>query len=164
MDDQFMNFVLKEQINTIIKFSGSANDDVLKWLQDVEEIFDHAQLQSSHKYLAIQPYLIGAAAKWFRFNEPNIDDWSTFEVALLKAYQPTLEQTLLQLEQRQQAVGESVMEYYYDQIHLCRQADLNMSSSMIIHYLTKGLNTYLTPHVVRRHPATPNDFSSYCTR
>jgi hypothetical protein len=29
---------------------------------------------------------------------------------------------------------------------------------MIIHYLTKGLNTYLTPHVVRRHSATPNDF------
>jgi hypothetical protein len=158
MDEQFMNLVLKEQIKTIIKFSGSANEDVLKWLKDVEEIFDRAQLQSSHKYLAIQSYLIGSAAKWFRFNKANIDDWSTFKTALVKAYQPALEQTLLQLEQRKQSLGESVMEYYHDKINLCLQADPNMSSSMIIHYLTKGLDTYLISHVVRRRPATPNDF------
>jgi hypothetical protein len=158
MEEQFMNFVLKEQIKTIIKFSGSSQEDVRKWLENVEEIFDRAKLQPSQKYLAIQPYLIGAAAKWFRFNKSTIDDWSKFKVALVKDYQQTLEQTLLQLEQRDQAVGEAVMEYYYDKVNLCRQADPNMSSSLIIHYLTKGLNTYLIPHVVRRHPATPENF------
>ncbi|CAF3667070.1 unnamed protein product [Rotaria sp. Silwood1] len=50
------------------------------------------------------------------------------------------------------------MEYYYDKLHLCMQADPNMNSSMIIHYLTKGLNDSLVPHVIRRHPTTPNDF------
>ena len=62
------------------------------------------------------------------------------------------------MEQRYQLPDESVMEYYYDKIHLRTQADTNMSSSMIIHYLTKGLHDSLLSHVIRRHPATPNDF------
>ncbi|CAF4739364.1 unnamed protein product, partial [Rotaria magnacalcarata] len=28
----------------------------------------------------------------------------------------------------------------------------------IIHYLTKGLHDSLIAHVIRRHPATPNEF------
>jgi len=50
------------------------------------------------------------------------------------------------------------MEYYYDKMHLCLQADPNMSVSMMIHYLTKGLNDILIPHVIRRHPTSVNDF------
>jgi hypothetical protein len=102
--------------------------------------------------------LIDAAQKWFRFNKSNIPDWSSFKIAVVKAYQPSIHQALLKIEQRHQLPGESIMEYYYDKLHLCTQADPNMSSSMIIHYLTKGLNNLLLPHVIRRHPATPNDF------
>jgi hypothetical protein len=60
--------------------------------------------------------------------------------------------------QRLQLPHESVMEYYFDKIHLCLQADSNMKSSIIIHHLIKGLKQSLIPPVIRRHPSTPADF------
>ena len=52
------------------------------------------------------------------------------------------------------------MEYYYDKIQLCSQADPTMSPTMTIHHLMKGLKHTLIPHVVRRRPLTPADFLS----
>jgi hypothetical protein len=158
MEEQFMSTLAREQVKTLTKFSGSESEDVLHWLKHIEEVFDRALIQPSNKYLAIQSYLAGAALKWFRFNKSNIPDWSSFKVDIVKAYQPSIHQALLKMEQRHQLMGESVMEYYYDKLHLSMQADPNMSSSMLIHYLTKGLNDSLLPHVIRRHPTTPNDF------
>ncbi|CAF4590121.1 unnamed protein product, partial [Rotaria socialis] len=148
----------KEQIKRLAKFGGAHHEDVVKWLSDVEEVFTRAQLQPPNKLLAVQSYLIDSAEKWFRYNKSIILDWSTFKIAIVKAYQPSLHETLLRLEQRLQLCDESVMDYYHDKIHLCLQADSNMSSSMIIHYLTKGLKQSLIAHVVRRHPATPPEF------
>ncbi|CAF1510450.1 unnamed protein product [Rotaria magnacalcarata] len=158
MEAQFMSTLAKEQVKTLTKFSGSESEDVTQWLKHIEEVFDRALIQSSNKYLAIQSYLTDAALKWFRFNKTNMLDWSSFKIAIVQAYQPSIHQALLKMEQRTQLHGESVMEYYYDKLNLCVQADANMSSSMIIHYLTKGLHDSLIAHVIRRHPATPNEF------
>jgi hypothetical protein len=158
MEEQFMYTWAKEQIKNLPKFSGSAEEDVLKWLQDVEEVFDRAQIQPLNRFLAIQSYLVDPAAKWFRHNRSTISDWSMFRTELVKAYQPTLNVTLFKLEQRFQSPNESVMEYYYDKVRLCSQADSTMSPPMIIHHLTKGLKRSLLAHVVRRHPLTPAEF------
>ena len=158
MEEQFMHTLAKEQIKTLEKFGGGAHEDVVKWLQNMEEAFDRAQVQSSNKYSAIQWYLTDAAAKWFRHNKSIIPDWSTFKTELIKAYQPSLHQILLRMEQRQQLPEESVMEYYYDKIQLCLQADPHMSSAMIVHHLTKGLKHSLLTHMIRRHPSTPSEF------
>ncbi|CAF4504816.1 unnamed protein product, partial [Rotaria sp. Silwood2] len=82
----------------------------------------------------------------------------TFKLQILKVYRPSLDQTLLKMEQRQKLSNELVMEYYYDKLHLCLQTDPNMSPPMIIHYLIKGLNPSLISYVVRRHPSTPAEF------
>ena len=158
MEEQFMNTWAKEQIKNIPRFSGASDEDVTKWLHDVETIFERAAIQPANRYLAIQSYLIGAAAKWFRHNRSRILDWSTFNAELLKAYKPALNVTLFKLEQRFQTTEESVMEYYYDKIQLCSQADPTMSPTIIIHHLIKGLKPTLISHVVRRHPLTPAEF------
>lgn len=148
----------KEQVKNLPRFGGAPGEDVMLWLQQVEEVFNGAELQPTNKYTAVQSYLKDTALKWFRFNKSNIPDWSSFTTAIIKAYQPTLNETLVKLEKRYQLSDESVMEYHYDKLQLCLQADPNMSSSMIVHYLTKGLHDSLIPHVIRRHPTTPNDF------
>jgi Retrotransposon gag protein/Zinc knuckle len=158
MEEQFMNTWAKEQIKNLPRFSGSPDEDVIKWLHDVEAIFDRATIQPPNRYLAIQSYLVGAAAKWFRHNKPLIPDWLTFNTELLKSYKPALNVTLFKLEQRFQSADESVMEYYYDKLQLCSQADPTMSPTMIIHHLMKGLKPTLIAHVVRRRPTTPADF------
>ncbi|CAF5034799.1 unnamed protein product, partial [Rotaria socialis] len=45
-------------------------------------------------------YLVGVAAKWFRFNKMNIPDWSSFKIAIAQAYQPSFNRTLSVIEQR----------------------------------------------------------------
>ena len=62
------------------------------------------------------------------------------------------------MEQRQQLPDESVMEYYYDKLQLCLQADPHMSSAVIVHYLTRGLKHSLLAYVIRRYPSTPPEF------
>ena len=160
MEAQFMNTWTKEQIKNLPKFSGSSDEDVTKWLRDVDTIFDRATIQPPNRYIAIQSYLVGAAAKWFQHNQTRILDWSTFNTELLKAYKPALNVALFKLEQRFQTTNESVMEYYYDKMQLCSQADPTMSSTMTIHHLMKGLKHTLIPHVFRRRPLTPADFLS----
>ena len=63
MEEQFMNTWAKEQIKNLPKFGGSVEEDVLNCLQGVGEVFDRAQIQSSNRFMAIQPYLVDAAAK-----------------------------------------------------------------------------------------------------
>ena len=79
------------------------------------------------KGLLFYAYFLQCALKWFRFNKSTISDWSSFKIAIIQAYQPSIHQALLKIEQRHQLPGESIMEYYYDKLHLCTQADPNMS-------------------------------------
>ncbi len=87
----------------------SPDDDVLKWLQAIEEVFDRAQVQSSNKFIAVQSYLTDAAEKWFRFTKSTIRDWNTFKKEIIKLCQPSLHQSLLEIGQRHQAPEESIM-------------------------------------------------------
>ncbi|CAF3215345.1 unnamed protein product, partial [Rotaria socialis] len=100
MDEQSMQIFVQEQIMKLTTFGGARDEDVLHWLQDTECIFDQVQLQSSNKYLAIQSYLGDAPLKWFRFNKSNIPDWSSFKIAIVQAYQPSLNSTLFKVKQQ----------------------------------------------------------------
>ncbi|CAF4798075.1 unnamed protein product, partial [Rotaria socialis] len=100
MDEQNMQIFVQEQIMKLTTFSGARDEDVLHWLQDTECIFDSVQLRPSNKYIAVQSYLVGVAAKWFRFNKMNIPDWSSFKIAIAQAYQPSFNRTLSVIEQR----------------------------------------------------------------
>jgi hypothetical protein len=150
--------IVKEELKTLPKFGGDTGEDVIKWLKKVNEVFDQAQLQPPNKYLAVQSYLTGTAAKWFSYNKNRIVDWSQFQQEIIKTYQQSLDQLLLRMEQRQQSSDEDVAVYYYDKLHLCLQADPTMNSTMLIHYLTKGLKPSLIAHVLRRQPSTTAEF------
>ncbi|CAF2162574.1 unnamed protein product [Rotaria magnacalcarata] len=79
---------MEELIGSFVKFSGAVNEDVVKWLQDMEEIFDLVQLQPSNKFIAARCYLTKSAALWFRFHKSNIADWPTFQTEIVKAFPP----------------------------------------------------------------------------
>jgi hypothetical protein len=93
--------VMEELIRTIPKFSGAANEDIVKWLKDIEAVFDKVQLGPSNKYVAAQYYLTNTAAKWFRYNKSRILDWSTFQCEISKAFQPYFNLTLSKMTKQQ---------------------------------------------------------------
>lgn len=158
MEDQFMHTLAKEQIRNLHKFAGHRGEDVIRWLEDVEEVFDRAQLQPPNKFIAIQSYLTDAALKWFRNKKAIITDWKTFKRQIVHIYQPSLDEQLSRLETRHQASDESLLEYYHDKLHLCLQVDAQMSAPLLLHYLTKDLKSSLIPHVIRRNPTTKEEF------
>ncbi|CAF5192971.1 unnamed protein product, partial [Rotaria sp. Silwood1] len=42
-EEQVMNTLAKEQIKNLSKFGGAPDEDVIKWIQDMEAVFDRAQ-------------------------------------------------------------------------------------------------------------------------
>ncbi|CAF3302442.1 unnamed protein product [Rotaria socialis] len=70
MTEQYMQIFIQEQIRKLKSFDAAPGDDVIQWLYDTETVFDSVQLRPSNKYIAVQSYLVGAAAKWFRFKAP----------------------------------------------------------------------------------------------
>lgn len=158
MEEQCLHTLAKEQIKNLRKFAGCSGEDVVRWLEDVEEVFNRAQIQPANKFIAIQSYLTDAALKWFRNNRQHITDWTTFKEQIVQLYKPSLDEQLSRLERRCQASDESLIEYYYDKLHLCSQVDAQMSTPILIHYLTKGLKPSLIPHVIRRNPTTKDEF------
>jgi hypothetical protein len=85
-------------IQSFTRFGGHYHEDIIEWVQYMEEVFDQAEIPSSHKYIIAQYYLTGAAVKWFRFHEAHIPDWFTFKSGIIKAFQSSFIPTL----QRQQ--------------------------------------------------------------
>jgi hypothetical protein len=77
---------MEELIRSLATFGGTRTEDVRKWLQDLENVFDQVQLRPSNKFIVAQSYLTTTAATWFRFNKSNILDWPTFQLEITKAF------------------------------------------------------------------------------
>ena len=97
-----MNLSIEEQVQSTPKFSGLVNEDVVHWLQIIEELFDRFNIHSSSRYLIISFFLVADAAIWFRHNKENARDWFTFKIELVKFFHPFPYSFLLQMEQSHQ--------------------------------------------------------------
>jgi hypothetical protein len=49
MEKQMMCAIVKEELKTLPKFGGRTDENVVKWLKKVNEVFDQAQLQPLNK-------------------------------------------------------------------------------------------------------------------
>ena len=80
---------VEDLVNSIPHFGGTAHEDVVRWLNIINEIFDRAKLRPSNRYIAAQCYLTETASLWLRYSRSTISDWCTFQVEIIKAFQPT---------------------------------------------------------------------------
>ena len=79
---------VEDLVKTIPYYGGNFHEDVVQWLHTINEIFDRMNMQPSHRYLAVQSFLTKTAASWFRYSRNAIPDWSTFQVEIIKTFQP----------------------------------------------------------------------------
>lgn len=80
---------MEDLVKAIPHFSGTANEDVIGWLDAINKIFDRVQLQPCNRYIAAQFYLKHTAALWFTHSRATIPDWSTFQSEIVNVFQPT---------------------------------------------------------------------------
>ncbi|CAF4242201.1 unnamed protein product, partial [Rotaria sordida] len=80
---------MEEQIRSIIKFTGSSKQDVINWLQYIDEVFDGFQLQASEKNRVVSYFLTRYAAVWFKHIKPDTPDWPTFKREIIAYFSPS---------------------------------------------------------------------------
>ncbi|CAF1310029.1 unnamed protein product, partial [Rotaria sordida] len=98
---------MEERIRSIIKFTGSSNQDVIHWLQYIDEVFDGFQLQASEKHRVVSFFLTRYAAVWFKHIKPNTPDWPTFKRDIIAYFSPSFSSfSARPLDRHQLAINE----------------------------------------------------------
>ncbi|CAF4572350.1 unnamed protein product [Didymodactylos carnosus] len=100
------------------------------------------------------PFLLkGQAFEWWKLQNKNLVDWTSFKKELIQKFPPPLEQANEDLirQQRKQGVDEPILDYYYAMMHLCDKYDVNMSSKDKANKLIDGLKMTLYEQVIEEN-------------
>ncbi|CAF4431982.1 unnamed protein product [Rotaria sp. Silwood2] len=76
-----------------IKFHG-AKDNVLEWIDELEQQFKTIQLCDSDKLNLIPIYLKGEAYQWFQQHQTQLTSWSIFITEITKSFTSNLQRDL----------------------------------------------------------------------
>ncbi|CAF1622975.1 unnamed protein product, partial [Didymodactylos carnosus] len=154
--------VMGKMINNPKTFSGATgkNEEVGKWLEEVETQFDNGDIQDSSKLAIISYHLKSEALVWYRENRKNITTWDEFVKKITKAFKSSHHSELAyrKLETYTQTGTQSIRNYYSEMIQIFREADPCMSDHEKLRYLFKNMKGSLQYEVRKAFPKTPSQF------
>jgi len=112
-----------------------SKDDVLDWLEKLEQRFKMANWDDEHKLRYISIHLQEDAYRWWIQDSEEITSWSRFVDDIKQAFE--------QLRWYKQAIDQSITQYYDKIIELRKRIDPNMADSMKLQYLMAGVKECL---------------------
>ena len=139
------NFAVTQRIEPFHGFK----EDVDEWLEDFERIAAYNGWEDSRKKLFLCLSLKGAAKNWLKLMEPGLP-YNGLVKELKAAFTPigmteTYERRLLE---RRCVKDETVGEYYYSILDLCRKVDVRMMENSIKMHFIRGLPKAIKEHVI----------------
>ena len=136
----------REIIKSPSYFRGS-KDDVIDWLEKLEQRFKMAHWSDENKLQYISIHLQDDAYRWWNQAYTNITSWCSFVQAIKQAFGSTKMRELAfeQLKWYKQTVNQSITQYY-DQ------------------YLLAGVKDSLKLHIALHDPQTPETFLGYARK
>ncbi|CAF2669008.1 unnamed protein product [Rotaria sp. Silwood2] len=142
-----------------IKFYGG-KDNVITWLDVIEQQFKIMNLSESDKLNLIHICLKGEAHQWYKQNKEQFTSWSIFVTDITKSFTSSLQRDLAfkKLKQYHQTLHQSVTQYYSEMIKLMKQTDPQMNKSTKVQYLMNGLRPSLSTETRRNYPTTTQNF------
>ena len=154
-----------EIIKSPTYFRGS-KDDVIDWLERLEQRFKMANWNDELKLQYISIHLQEDAYRWWNQSSSKITSWSSFVEAIKQAFGSTKlkELTFEQLRTYKQAVNQSITQYCGKISELCKQVDTFMTDSMKLQYLMAGVKQSLKLHIALHDPQSPEAFLSYARK
>jgi hypothetical protein len=155
----------REIIKTPTYFRGS-KDDVLDWLERLEQRFKMANWDDEHKLRYISIHLQEDAYRWWIQASEKITSWSSFVDEIKQAFGSTKMKELAfeQLRCYKQTINQSITQYYDKVMELCRRIDPSMSDAMKLQYLMAGVKESLKLHIALRDPQSTELFLSYARK
>ena len=164
--DQTRYVIHKAIIDNLIKnpktFQGG-KEDVKQWLEDIEQLFDTAQIPDGHKLDLIPYSLRGEARRWYKKTKSSLVTWSTFVKEIKEAFLSPFHDELAfkKLESYTQGINQPVRSFYNEVLKLCTETDSDMSESMKLRHLLKKAKPTLQYEIRKRKPTTTKQFLEY---
>nr|ABL86689.1 putative gag protein [Philodina roseola] len=156
----------KAIIDNLIKnpkiFQGG-KEDVKQWLEDIEQLFDTAQIPDSHKLDLIFYSLRGEARRWYKNTKSSLTSWSIFVKEVKEAFLSPFHDELAfkKLESYTQGVNQPVRSFYNEVLKLCNETDPDMSEAMKLRHLLKKAKPTLQYEIRKKKPTTTKQFLEY---
>ena len=161
------SYVLRKAIvDNLIKnpktFQGG-KDDVKQWLEDLENLFEIAQIPNSHKLDLIPYSLRGEALRWYKNNKSTLTSWEIFIQEFKEAFLSPFHEELAfkKLESYTQGINQPIRSFYNEVLKLCSEADSTMSESTKLKNLLNKTKPSIQFEIRRKRPTTTKQFLEY---
>ena len=154
--------ILESFVKTPKTFQG-AKDDVIKWLEDLEHLFDIAHIPDNNKLDLISYSLRGDALQWYKNSKTSFSTWKDFSKEIKKAFTSSYQQELAfkKLEAYTQTAQQSIRNYYNEVLKLCNEADPTMTEATKLKHLLSKAKPSIQFEVRRNKPTSPTEFLNY---
>ena len=154
--------ILESFVKTPKTFQGG-KEDVIKWLEDLEHLFEIAQIPDPNKLALISYSLRGDALQWYKTVKSTLNTWPDFVKEIKQAFTSTYQQELAfkKLESYTQTSNQSILNYYNEMIKLCQEADPTMTESTKLKHLLSKAKSTIQFEVRRKKPTTAAEFLLY---
>ena len=164
--DQTTYVLRKAIVDNLIKnpktFQGGS-EDIKQWLEDIEQLFDTAQIPDSHKLDLISYSLKGEARRWYKNTKSTLTSWEIFVKEIKEAFLSPFHDELAfkKLESYTQGINQPVRSFYNEILKLCNETDIGMSESMKLRHLLKKAKPTLQYEIRKKKPTTIKQFLEY---
>ena len=161
-----LSFTMAREIIKSPTYFRGAKDDVIEWLEKLEQRFAMANWTNDLKLQYISIHLQEDAYRWWKQSSTKITTWPCFVESIKQAFGSTKlkESTFEQLRMYKQAINQSITQYYDKVIELCNRVDSSMTDSMKLQYLMAGVKQSLKLHIALYDPQSSEAFLSYARK
>ncbi|CAF5200586.1 unnamed protein product, partial [Rotaria magnacalcarata] len=125
------------------KFSAKSTKDAKEWLEDLAFRFAAVDIDMTTGWRKIYLYLDEQAAKWWRDNQGNFEDWYSFRKTFEEEHSPSLASiratAAKDMADRKQGKSEPLTAYYHDKIKLIKRYETNMPEAQQLEWLQAGM-------------------------
>lgn len=144
VEEVHVNHTVVVQNQPLRRFGGLKHQDVKEWLENCRNVADANNWSIATLLRNLPLQLEGTANKWYQQRVRATGRFLNFEAfreEIEKAFGPSNEnrQKHAKLMARVQTVGESVISYFYDKLHLCTEYDEFMESKHKVNHIVQGL-------------------------
>ena len=138
-------------------FSGLPTEDILTWLDHMENIAGYHDWSDARKARELRTLLDGVAATWFLQQDDSIkNNWHQLREKLIEnfAHKNAMHSALQQLHTLKQQLHEPVASFAVKVHQLLTRADPNMSEDMKLYFLMPRLRHDIARRVHDQGPTT----------
>ncbi|CAF1328158.1 unnamed protein product [Didymodactylos carnosus] len=160
---QFEGILLPALLEDFLKkqkqYSGG-KENVVRWLEDLEQQFSTVNWPNDMKLKYIARFLKDEARQWYIQNSSHISSWSAFKKEFTTVHSSTyyVTQSFQCLQQYSQAINQCVLQYHTQVLQLCQDANPDMDERTKVQYLMANLLASLKMKVISKDPQTTDQF------